>query len=80
MTRSPVDRGFVTYFVRLALGAAAAFASMLALTALFIALLKPDGWAALVIVLVGLALAIGSMALVSRTLTRRYQDPRSDGG
>lgn len=80
MTRKPVDRAFVTYFVRLALGSAAAFVTLLALTALVIVLLEPEGWVALIVVALGLALAIGAMALVSRTLTRRYQgDPRSEG-
>ncbi|WP_024793080.1 hypothetical protein [Tomitella biformata] len=79
MTRRPVDRGFVGYFVRLALSAAAAFASMLALAALVIVLVKPDGWVALGIVLVGVALAIGAMAFVSKWLTKRYlSDPQSE--
>lgn len=73
-----MDRRFVAYFTRLALGSAAAFATILALTVLVIVLAGPDGWVALVIVAIGLALAIGAMALISGALTRRYQgDPRS---
>ncbi len=70
--QQPMERGFVGYFVRLAFGASAAFVAMLALTALVLLLAEPAGGAALAIVLVGLALAIGSMALVSKKLTARY--------
>ena len=82
--KQPMDRAFVLYFVRVALGSAAAFAAVLALTVLVIVLADPGGVGALVIVLVGLVLAIGALALVSKTLTARLlgtgaDDPESKG-
>lgn len=71
-TARPMDRGFALYFVRLVLGCAAAFAAVLGLTVLVIALVEPSGLAALLIALVGVASALGSVAVVSKRLTSRW--------
>ena len=78
--KPPMDRAFVLYFVRVALGGAAACAAVLALTVVVNVLADPGGAGALAIVLVGLALAIGALALVSKALTARLLGPSAGGG
>lgn len=67
-----MDRGFVLYFTRLAIGCALSFAAILGLTVLVIVLVEPDGVVALLIVLVGVASALCAVAVVSKRLTSRW--------